>query len=187
MCLQTYNKRNTTPRFTHGESQLCTKKSSTYESVMGATVDALQACITDYELKMNQDSILEEYQQYQTVLDGLEAELDKQEKRRKRLFDAFEDGAYTQDEFIERKQAQAKTIEEIKKQIQESKSNAPVPVNYPQKNIQLRKLLETLCDPETDAKAKNRFLKEIVEKIDYDVIDKGRNKGSQPILDIYLK
>ena len=42
MCLQTYNKRNTTSRFTHGESQLCRKKSSTYESVMGATADALQ-------------------------------------------------------------------------------------------------------------------------------------------------
>ena len=59
--------------------------------------------------------------------------------------------------------------------------------NYTDKIIKFSEVIDSLKDENIDAEHKNVLLKEIVERIEYDCIDLGRNKGGKPILDIFLK
>ena len=121
------------------------------------------------------------------MIESMEAELAKQERKRKKLFDDFEDEIYTRDEFIERKQVYAQAIEELKEQIQQAKENLPEVIDYSEKIVTLHQMIEMINNQDVDAKAKNDFLREYIEDIKYDVIDYGRMKGGKPVLDVYLK
>ena len=184
---QDYKNRPTVaPRFIHSESKLCTMKSLPAEQVTDAIIEGLKAYIEDFEIKMTNDSNQDDRIRQQEMIDALETELGKHEKKRRRLFDAFEDGVYDNNEFIERKQIVNNTIEEIKKQIQAAKAAAPEPVDYKEKIVKLHELIDCIKNPDIDAKAKNIFIKSMIDYIEYDVIDLGRKKGGKPILDIHL-
>ena len=103
------------------------------------------------------------------------------------MFDNYDDGAYTREEFIERKQSYNQIIETLKAQIEEAKKSAPVPVDYSEKITHLHECIERLQSTDYDAKDKNNFLKKHIDCIKYDVIDYGRNKGGKVVLDVYPK
>ena len=119
----------------------------------------------------------------------MEAELKKQEARKRKLLDSWEseDGMYTKDEFIERKQMYTATIEKIKDQIQEAKKVTPAPVDYSAQIVNLHAVIDRLNDPSLNAKAKNDFLKQYIDCITYDVIDYGQRQGGKPVLEVFLK
>ena len=181
--------KGTEARIKHPVRQKCTKKSLPVSVVLNAVVDGLKSCIEDFEIKMNSENDQAELIRHQNAIEAMEKELKKLETRKKRLFDSWEadDGTYTRDEFIERKQMYVADIDKIKAQIKEAKNNAPAPVNYEEQITNLHAMIDCLTDPKLDAKEKNDFLKEFIERIDYDVIDYGRKKGGKPILDIRLK
>lgn len=184
-----YNNRQTKQavRITHAHSVLCKKKSLPLDDVIDALIEALKAYEHDFKTKMHEDGVQKELIRHQEKIDVLEAELAKQEKRRKRMFDSYDDGAYTKDEFIERKQAYSQTIDAIKQQIEDAKHSMPEPVNYEEKILGLHQCMDILKDPKVDAKAKNDLLKQYIECIKYDAIDYGMNKGGKAILDVELK
>ena len=97
-----------------------------------------------------------------------------------------EDGMYTRDEFIERKQMYTKNIDSLKEKIAEAKKNAPAPVDYSEKIETIHMILDCLGNEDIDAKSKNIFLKQFIEKITYDTIDNGVNK-KVPVLEVYWK
>ena len=174
-------------RYSHRESAICKKKSLPVVDVMDALVDALKAYIADYEIKMKNDNNEAERIRHAEMIEAMEAELAKQERKRKKLFDDYEDEVYTRDEFIERKQVYAQAIEELKEQIQQAKENLPEVIDYSEKIVTLHQMIEMINNQDVDAKAKNDFLREYIEDIKYDVIDYGRMKGGKPVLDVYLK
>lgn len=176
-------------RLMHPPSVLCKKKSLPADEVTSALVESLKMHIEDFELKMqseNNDTVIERHRE---VISSLEAELQKQERRKRKLLDSWEaeDGMYTRDEFIERKQMYTATISKLKEQIQEAKQNAPQPVNYAEKIETFHALIDCINDPAISAQAKNDFLKQHIERIDYDAISFGERKGGKALLDVYLK
>ena len=122
-------------------------------------------------------------------IEALEAELAKQEKKKRRLFDSWEadDGTYTRDEFIERKQMYANQIDSIKNSIEELRRSTPEPIDYSEKIITCHQMIDCILDPSIEGKDKNDFLKKYISKIKYDVIDYGFGKGGKPVLDVFLK
>jgi hypothetical protein len=174
-------------RFSHRSSTLCKKKSLPVVDVMDALVEGLQACIADYEIKMKNDSNETERIRHLDMIQAMEAELVKQERKRKKLFDDYEDEVYTRDEFVERKQVYAQLIDDLKAQIHQAKENLPEAVDYSEKIVTLHQMIEMIRNEEVDAQAKNDFLRKYIEDIKYDVIDYGRMKGGKPVLDVFLK
>lgn len=176
-------------RLTHPPSSLCWRKSVAFDDCMAALIEALKMHIADFEIKLKEDDNKEELNRHKKKIKTLEAELAKQEKMKRRLFDSWEadDGTYTRDEFIERKQQYTEKINSIKAQIAQAKNNAPAPVNYGEKIRAVHEIIDTLQDKELSAQAKNNILKEHIEVIKYDIIDHGRNKGGTPILEIVFK
>lgn len=174
-------------RFAHRSSTLCKKKSLPVADVMDALTEALKAYIADFEIKIKNDNNESERIRHLDMIKDMEAELVKQERKRKKLFDDYEDEVYTRDEFIERKQVYAELIEDLKEKIQMAKENLPEVVDYAEKIVSLHQMIEMINNPDIDAQTQNDFLRKYIEDIKYDVIDYGRMKGGKPVLDVYLK
>ena len=174
-------------RLSHARDTICTKKSLEMTVVIDGFVDALKAAIADLETKMEADDNTEECEKHQLMLDSMEAELAKMEKKRKKLFADYEDEVYTRDEFIERKQHYNQLIDELKKQVQEAQTAFPEPVNYSEQIVNLHAMIECIKDPNTSPKKKNDFMKQFIDRITYDAIDYGRGKGGKPILEVFFK
>ena len=183
------SKHNCVPRFIHKTRKFCKKKSLPVSDVMNALVEVLERHIQNYTYKLESGNDQADVERHQALIKAMEAELAKQEKMKQRLFDSWEadDGMYTRDEFIERKQKYTTTIEKIKEQIQDAKENAPEPVDYAEQIVMLHAAIDRIKDPTVDAEDKNALLKEIIESIDYDAEDYGLGKGGKAILDVHLK
>ncbi len=138
-------------------------------------------------MKLANDAAESEALRQQEVVAALQNELSKQERKRQRLFDAFEEGVYDSNEFIERKQIVNSAIDELKKQIQAAKSAIPESVDYREKIVKLHEMLDCINATDIDPKTKNAVLKSFIDYIDYDVEDYGRGKGGKPLLHIHLK
>ena len=156
---------------------------------MEELVAVLEQHINEYTFKMNNDNDQSDLERHQALIKAMEAELTKQEKMKQRLFDSWEadDGMYTRDEFIERKQKYTSNIEKIKKQIQEAKQNAPEPVNYEELIMNLHFMIDCIRNPEWEPEKKNFMLKQFIDRIEYDAIDYGAMKGGKAVLDLFLK
>ena len=176
-------------RIIHSKNTICKKKSVAFETVNTEFVAALKREIADLEIKMDSKTDNSAFIKHQEEIKLMEAELAKQERMKRRLFDSWEadDGTYTRDEFIERKQKYAHTIGELKQRIQEAKENTPVQINYPERIATLHSIIDCITNPEADAQAKNEFLKSFIDYIDFDVIDYGKRRGGKPILDVHYK
>lgn len=182
MIYQGYNKRpNTPPRILHKSSQICNVKSAVLKDVMDAVAHALELYIDDFEMKIDnlpevdENSILSQ-------LESLQKELIKQEKKLPKLFDAWEDGILTDDEFTRRKLVNKERIESIKKQMDHLEDSVPTKDEYEEKIMFLSDALKSLLDPTLDADIKNTYLKSIISSIEY-----SRDNNTEFILDVFLK
>ncbi len=174
-------------RYIHLTTVDCKKKSLPSEQIIAAVINTLELSIQDFEFKMNSQDEQREKVNHAAMIERMEAELYKLEKKRSKLFDDYEDDIYTREEFIERKQKYNNDIETLKKQIQETKSDVPEPVDYETKIANVQAAIDWLKDTELNGKEKNDFLKTVIKDITYDVIDHGVNKGGAPILAVSLK
>lgn len=170
----------------HASQTVCKKKQLPLENVLNAFVELLEETISYYEVKIDSPDN-SEAERYKEKMEALEAELAKKEKQRKRLFQDYEDEAYTRDEFIERKQIYNKAIDELKAKIEYEKANAPQPVDYEERIATVNSMINCIKDERISVKDKNEFLKQFVSKITYDVIDYGRRKGGIPVLEVDFK
>ena len=180
---------NRSTRYNHPFRMKCKKKSVSASVVIDAVVNGLKAYIQDFQIKVDNYAEENETNRHKATLEALEAELKKQEQKKRRLFDSWEadDGTYTKEEFIERKRMYTHTIDKLKQQIQDFKKNTPAPVNYEEQITTLHAVIDVLKNPDMDAKQKNIFLKKVIDKITFDSIDHGQNKGATPVLEIFLK
>lgn len=173
-------------RYHHRESAVCKVKSLPVTDVLDALVEALKAAIADFEVKMETDHNKDEMAAHQNKIAVMEAELEKLERKRRKLFDDYEDEVYTKAEFLERKVIYANSIDTLKDNIKAAKEAMPEPVNYEERIATLHEAIDCIKNPNISAKEKNLFLKQHIDTIKYDSIDYGRNKGGKAILDVYL-
>ena len=182
MHYQANNHRPTTaPRFCHPSVQLCKVKSAKADDVLGAVAHSLRLYIEDFELKIdgmpavNEDAVA-------LQIESLNKELRKTKRILDKLFDDYEAEIYTANEFVERKAKHNERIASIQEQIAALEDTIPEKEEYEDKILKLTDALEALEDPDLEAEDKNRFLKEIVDRIEF-----SRENGEEFILDVYLK
>lgn len=182
MAYQPYKNRPTTePRFLHKQSQLCKVKSAVASDVINAVVHSLKMYIEDFEMTMNNMPDVDE-STIEKELDALQTEMRKTEKKLAKLFDAWEDGNITDNEFVSRKAVNNERIESIKKQMADLEYSIPEKEEYEEKIVRLSEAIDALTNEDLDADIKNEFLKAIVEKIEY-----SRENNTEFILDVFLK
>ena len=114
---------------------------------------------------------------------ALEASLKKEKLARKRASDAYEAGVYDLAEFKQRRQKIDSRIESLEKKLAKAK-----PKRYTMQTvIALRECIEMLEDDEVPVKAKNDFLKQIVDRIEYSNDTAPYVLPNKPQLEIFLR
>ena len=182
MCYQGFPSRpNTSPRFAHTSSQLCKVKSVLADDVLKAVAHSLRLYIEDFELKLNGlPSINADASALQ--LEALNKEMRKIKQKLDKLFDDYEDGLYTANEFVERKAKHTGRLEEIQKQIGALETVIPEQEEYQEKIVRLTDALTALEDDTIDAETKNAFLKAIIGRIEF-----SRENREEFVLEVYIK
>lgn len=176
-----YRDRNALPRFAHRQSQTCKVKSVHASDVMDALVCCLKRYIADFEMKID-NLPSEDENTIQDEMNALEKELLKTERKLPKLFDAWENGIITDNEFAERKALNNEKIESLKKQIADLEDSIPEKEDYEEMIINFHAALNALLDDSLDADIKNEYLKSIIDRIEF-----SRENNSEFILDVYIK
>lgn len=182
MVYQAYNKKPTTsPRFLHKSVHLCKVKSALAEDVLKAVAHSLRLYIEDFELKINGMPTVNE-DAVSIQIETLKKEMKKIQRKLDKLFDDYEEEIYSANEFVERKAKHNERMAAIREQIAALEDAIPEKEEYEDKVMKLTDALNALEDDTIDAEEKNRYLKEIVNKIEF-----SRENGEEFILDVYLK
>ena len=183
MVYQAYAKRETTaPRYLHKQSSVCKVKSAIAEDVLKAVAHSLRLYIEDFELKIDGMPAINE-DALELQIESLNKELRKTKRILEKLHDDYEAGdIYTPNEFVERKAKHNEKIASIQEQIAALEDTIPEKEEYEDKILKLTDALAALEDDALDVDAKNEYLKEIVDRIEF-----SRENGEEFILDVYLK
>ena len=174
-------RQNSAPRFLHKVSKVCKVKSAVAQDVINAIKHALKLYIEDFEVKIDNLPNVDE-NSIVAQMEALQAELRKTERKLAKLFDAWEDDAITNNEFVKRKAVNNEKIENIHRQMDELESSIPEKEEYEETIMKLSDALESLSDDCLDADVKNEYLKRIIDRIEF-----SRENDTEFILDIFLR
>ena len=136
--------------------------------------------IEDFEIKIDSD-FQHDDTCIQMQIQTLKREETKLKQKITKLFDSWENGILSDNEFIERKVINNESLENIQRQIRDLENSIPEKIDYKEKIILLSNALESLRDDTVSAKIKNDYLKEIISTIEY-----SRERPGEFILDIEL-
>ena len=110
------------------------------------------------------------------LIEKMNLEMAELHAKEERQFDLLESGTYTEEVFKKRNSALQDQIEELRSKIYEAKQNMPKEIDYQRKIVKLQDAVSALRDESISAEQKNRLLKAIVQKIEYEFIERKRKQ-----------
>jgi DNA invertase Pin-like site-specific DNA recombinase len=155
----------------------CNANSTYLDDVVDAVAFALEhEQLPEMEVKLHNDegkaATIQKKQ-----LEKMNQELEELYAKEERQHDFLESGTYTEDVFLKRNKAVHAQIEELKSKIFEAKKNIPKEINYADKIVKIKEALKGLRDDSLSPEAKNILSKAIVDRIEYEFIERyGKGK-----------
>lgn len=149
----------------------CKSGSVDFKEVMEYVCNALRDCITDFEarvIKKQDDSA----KLHKSLIENLEKKMKDLEAKELSQWEAQSDP--NPDNRMPAhifKQLNEKLLlekEEIRKALCKARENMPKPIDYKERILNFTDALEALQNPEISVKIKNQYLRDIIERIDYD-------------------
>ena len=101
------------------------------------------------------------------MIEAVSREIENLKRQRVRLFDLFEREVYAEDDFVERKALLDKRKKAAEKQLLKLEATRPEPVDYEDKIIKLSDAIDALQDGSATPDEQNRYLKAIIESIEF--------------------
>lgn len=155
----------------------CGSKSAPVDEVIEAVIFALEnEELPKLEVKLKNDdgnSYMIQQKQIKKMKEDLE-ELMKQEQKQ---YIFLEKEIYTEEIFLKRNKELHAEMEELKTRIFEASKVLPKEVDYGEKIVTLKKAIASLRDDTATAEAKNKLLKTIIKRIDYEYLSwEGKGK-----------
>jgi len=140
-------------------------------------LNIIRAAALEFEIKnFNQDGEAEKYRQQRKTL---EAEIEKLKRKRANIFDLMEEGSYTRADFLERKGIVDEQLEKIGATLEALEE--PTQHEIKLKSATFAQVIQSLNDPEINIAKKNRLLKSVISRIDYEY------DGEKLEMDIFFK
>ena len=159
------------PKLVCNDQVHCKSGSVKYQEVFDYVRKVLKDCITDFEVRIenNQDDSVK---LHRDLINRLTKQLGDLEKKEIEQWDAQYDPDLTKrlpaHVFAKLNEKVLKEKEEVKKALEKAKDSAPKHISYRDELVKTKDALRILEDPELDAKTKNRYLKEVIEKMVYE-------------------
>ena len=149
----------------------CGSKSSPVEDVLASVIYTLKhEELPKLEVKLKNDdgkSLVIQQRQLEKLRSEL-AELQDQEENQ---YDLLERKKYTEEVFEKRNKALHVKMDAVKSKIYEVSRNMPKEVDYGDKIIKLKDAINAMEDDDITPLAKNKLLKAIIERIDYEFLN----------------
>lgn len=154
----------------------CNANSAKLREVIEAVVYALEMeHLPELEVKLHNDEGKSAAIQ-KRQLEKMNRDLDDLYAKEERQHDLLESGTYSEETFLKRNKALHVQIDEMKSKIFEARQNLPKEIDYQNKIIKLQDAIDGLRDDTFSVEEKNRLLKAIVRRIDYEFIERKRRK-----------
>ena len=154
------------PRLCCNNRVNCPNKSVIYEEYVAAVKNALETTLEDYEMivkgNTNQRATYK-----QSMVNNYKKETAKLEEQEERLYSFLEDGTYTKETFLKRRALLEEKKNNLQKMLEEVESKLNEKHAYKDAIVQLKDAIKTIDDAKATTKAKNKFLREIIEDIVY--------------------
>lgn len=155
----------------------CNTKSVKMDEVLEAVGFILEnEKLPELEVRLKNDegkSVSLQKKQLQKLNEQME-ELKKQESKQ---YELLEKGIYSDDKFLERNKLLLTEMDELKSQIYKAKRDMPKEIDYADKIVKLKKAIKGLKSDEMSVVAKNKLLKAIIDRIEYELVSyEGRGK-----------
>ena len=159
------------PKIVCNNQFYCKTGSAVFEEIYRDICVAIRDCIEDFEVRIenNQD---DSFKLHRDLIKRLEAKMKELEKKE---FEQWE-AQYDPDEskrlpphiFQKLNEKVLREKDEVTKALAKAKDSMPNPIDYREEKMKFEDALAALEDPDVDIKTKNRFLKGIIERIEYE-------------------
>lgn len=122
----------------------------------------------------------------QQMIKRLEEEMRGYHEQEETQYELLETKRYTQELFEKRNSALRQKMNDCEARLKKARQSLPNAINYEEKTLQLKQSIQALKDENKTAEEKNRFLKDIIDRIEITTIDNGVKK-TDIRLKIFLK
>lgn len=149
----------------------CKNGSADFEEVLNYVCDVLEDCIRDFESRIdtNRETSIKLHKDIITKLKKTLKELEKKEVLQwEAQYDPDPEKRMPDEIFKRLNKKLLAEKEDIKKALCEAYESMPQPVDYQEKVLKFTDAVTALRDPEIPADIKNQYLKDIIERIDYE-------------------
>lgn len=159
------------PKLVCNNQVRCKSGSVDFQEFFDYVCNALEDCIADFEVLVENkqdDSV----KLHSDLIENLELKIKELEKRELTQWEAQADPdpdkRMPQHIFKQLNEKLLKEKEEVRDALCKAKAAQPQPVNYETKIMKFTDALAALRDPNVPVKIKNEYLKDIIERIDYE-------------------
>lgn len=159
------------PKLVCNNQYHCKTGSAIFTEIYADVCDSIKKCIKDFEVRITNDKD-DSIKLHRDLVLRLEAKLKELEEKEvaqwEAQYDPDPDKRLPQEIFKKLNQKLLAEKEEINKALCKAKDSMPKQVNYKEEKLKFENALEALLDPEVDAKEKNQYLKNIIDRIEYE-------------------
>jgi hypothetical protein len=157
------------PKLVCNDQVHCKTGSANFNEVIDYICNVLQDCIIDYKIRVKEDKD-DSVKLHQDLVARLEKKLEELEAREIQQWeDQYKPEVAMPPEIFKRlNEKLLKEKEEVKSALCDAQDSIPDPIDYKDKIVRFTTAIEYLKDPNVPAKITNRYLKNIIERIEYD-------------------
>ena len=149
----------------------CKTGSAIFQEVFEDVCVAIEDCIKDFEVRIKENKD-DSFKLHRDLVKRLEKKMEELEKKEIEQWEA----QYDPDEskrlpphiFQKLNEKVLREKDEVNKALCKAKDSMPQPVDYKDELLKFTDALKRLKDPEIPAKVKNQYLKNIIDKIEYE-------------------
>lgn len=181
-----YDRPGTRDRYECRNRNGCGSKSVPIDELLDAALYALEKEeLPELETRLeNNDGSARVIQQKQ--LAKMRKDLEELQEQEVHQYELIEKKIYTEEIFIKRNRALHAEMDALKSKIYEASQVIPKEIDYEMKIVKLKDAIAAMRNPDLPALAKNKMLKSIIKRIDYEFIAHGGKGKTQFKLHIQL-
>lgn len=159
------------PKLTCNNQVHCKTGSVDFNEVFDDVCETLKDCIKDFEVRIenNRD---DSYKLHKDLINRLETRLKELENKEieqwEAQYDPDPDKRLPQHIFKKLNEKLLAEKDEINKSLAKAKDSIPNPIDYKEEMLKFKDALAALKDSNVSAKEKNKYLKSIIDKIEYE-------------------